>query len=247
MRKQFLFELCAETLEAVQTAEACGVARVELCAQLQAGGVTPALSLIRAAVEAVHLPIHVLVRPRPGSFAFAAGEFAQMRREIGAAQEAGAAGVVLGALTPDLRVDTAGIRPLIELARPMKVTFHRAFDAAADLPRALEDAIDAGADYLLTSGGAPHVLAGADRLAQLQRQAAGRITLIAGGGLALPTLAEVVRRTGVTEFHGSLYRRELLAANGRGEAAHYPNDILRRDIAAALGVLDDLETEASVA
>lgn len=238
MQKNYLFELCVETLEAVKTAQASGVARVELCAQLHVGGVTPALSLVRAAVQAVRMPIHILIRPREGDFVFSAQEYRLMERQIAAVGEAGAAGVVLGALTADRRIDVAGTRKLIELARPMKVTFHRAFDEAADLSEALEEVIACGADCLLTAGGAPNVLAGVDRIAQIQRQAGGRIAIMAGGGLTLSALTEVAKRTGISLFHGSLRRRDAGQGNGLPASPNYPCDMLSQDIATAHCLLE---------
>ncbi len=236
MKKPFLFELCAETLEAVQIAQAHGAGRVELCARLDVGGVTPDLSLVKACVQAVDLPVHVLIRPRAGNFVYSTDEFARMEREIAEVYAAGAAGVVLGALQPDDRVDVGGTRRLIELARPMKVTFHRAFDESADLPEALEDVIATGADCLLTSGGADKVLAGAARIAQLRRQARGRIEIMAGGGLKLATLTELVELTGVNAFHGSLKRTG--ASNGEQKPVGAEWRHLGEDLVQAIRVLE---------
>ncbi len=129
-----------------------------------------------------------------------------MAGQIETAKEIGAAGVALGVLSADGRVDVERTRALIELARPMHVTFHRAFDETGNLSVALEDVITTGADNLLTSGGAPDVLTGAARIAALTRQASGRIRIIAGGGLRLKSLVEVARRSGVYALHGSLIR-----------------------------------------
>jgi copper homeostasis protein len=243
MKRQLLFELCAETLDAVQVAQACGVGRVELCDRLSVGGVTPALSLVKAAIDAVSLPIHVLIRPRAGDFVYSAAEFTLMEREIAAIKETGAAGVVVGALKQDGRVDVAGTRRLVELARPMKVTFHRAFDEIDPQLEALEEVIATGADCLLTSGGASSVLAGADRIAQLNRQADGRIVIMAGGGLTLATISEAVERTSVTTFHGSLQRKDT---GLRDLGQDYPGDLLREDIIEALRLLEDAAAAQSI-
>ena len=130
-----------------------------------------------------------------------------MRRQIEAAKRAGATGIATGILLSSGRVDIERTRALIDLARPMDVTFHRAFDETTDLTQALEDVIETGADSLLTSGGAADVLLGAATIRELAEQAAGRIPLIAGGGLRLETLAQVVRLSGVFCLHGSLSRR----------------------------------------
>jgi copper homeostasis protein len=207
--KTFLFELCAESLVAAKTAELCGADRVELCSELAIGGVTPTLELTAATVDALSIPVHVLIRPRGGDFAFAPSEFAVMQRQVEEAQNAGAAGVAVGVLLPDGRVDVKRTRILVELARPMAVTFHRAFDETPDLSEALEAVIDTGADCLLTSGGAADVLSGADSIALLGRQAEDRIRIMAGGGLRLANLVEVLRRSGVSYVHGSLTRRDV--------------------------------------
>jgi copper homeostasis protein len=130
-----------------------------------------------------------------------------MQRQIEAVKGAGASGIATGVLLSDGRVDIERTRELIDWARPMDVTFHRAFDETADLKQALEDVIATGADSLLTSGGAADVLSGAEMIRALAEQAAGRIPLIAGGGLRLENLTEVIRVSGVFCLHGSLSRR----------------------------------------
>ena len=127
-----------------------------------------------------------------------------MQRQVEQAKQAGAAGVVLGLLRPDCRVEVERSRALVELAHPMKVTFHRAFDTTLDLSEALEAVIETGADCLLTSGGRPDVLTGAEAIRQLRAQAGERLSVMAGGGLRLGNLVEVVQRTGVSLLHGSL-------------------------------------------
>ncbi|HUX44734.1 MAG TPA: copper homeostasis protein CutC [Terracidiphilus sp.] len=206
--KRFLFELCAETLDAAQAAERGGADRIELCSQLEIGGVTPDDALLKTVLAELTIPVHVLIRPRGGDFVYSAAEFAQIRREIAHAKEAGAAAAVAGVLQGDGRVDVARSRVLVEDARPMRFTFHRAFDVTRELHEALEAVIATGADCLLTSGGAPDVLTGADALARLVAQAGDRIDILAGGGMRLATLGELLRRTGVRWVHGSLTCRD---------------------------------------
>lgn len=198
-----VFELCVETLEACVAAREGGADRVELCRELRVGGLTPSDDLVRAAVR-VGLPVHAMVRPRGGGFVYSADELEMMAADVVRMKALGAAGVVLGVLLPDLRVDVAATRKLVELAGPMQVTFHRAFDEAADLPEALEDVIASGCGRVLTSGGAPDVLAGAAVLAELVQQAGDRIAVAVGGGLRLENAKHVARVTGAREFHGSL-------------------------------------------
>ncbi len=201
------FELCAESVEAAVAAQAGGADRIELCSGLALGGITPDPALIAASTAAVTLPVFVLIRPRSGDFVFSSAEFDLMLRQIEEAKHAGAAGIATGVLLPGGCVDVERTRMLIEHARPMKATFHRAFDETPDLCEALESVIATGADSLLTSGGADEVLRGADSIGSLLRMAGGRIHIIAGGGLRLATLAQVVRRSGNFSLHGSLSRR----------------------------------------
>jgi copper homeostasis protein len=220
-----LFELCADSLDAALAAQAGGADRMELCEQLAVGGVTPSAGLLAAVMEAVTTPVHVLIRPRAGDFAYSAAEFAGMRAEIEQARAAGAAGIAVGVLLADGRVDVERTRELVELARPMQATFHRAFDVAGGvgygLREALEDVIRTGADCLLTSGGSANVLEGATQIGELQRQAGDRLEVMAGGGLRLENLAEVVRRSGVTRLHGSLSRK----ARGAGLREQIERDL----------------------
>lgn len=240
MTGPLFFEACVESLQAARAAEFGGADRIELCSRLECGGVTPSPALMVPSIAAVTIPVHVLIRPRAGDFVYSAKEFDDMRRQIDAAREAGASGVALGVLDAEERVDVERTRALIEYARPMDVTFHRAFDETADLSRALEDAIAAGADSLLTSGGASNVLSGAASIAELAQQAGGRIQIIAGGGLRLSNLLEVVRRSGVYALHGSL-TRESNAVNGAPDAR-----LLERSVRDAIRLLRDVHGEQAI-
>ncbi len=204
--KTVLFELCTESLESAQAAQTGGADRIELCTSLAVGGITPPVALMTPAIRILDIPVHVLIRSRAGNFVFSSDEFDLMCRQIEAARHAGATGIATGILLANGRVDVHRTRALVDLARPMGVTFHRAFDETADLPQALEDVIQTGADSLLTSGGASDLLAGSAMIRSLAGQAGNRIQLITGGGLKLDTLEEVLRRTGVFHLHGSLTR-----------------------------------------
>lgn len=230
--KNFLFELCVETLPAAQAAERGGADRIELCERLDIGGVTPGEKLISATIQAHSIPVHVLIRPRGGDFVYAAGEFELIRQQIQWVRQAGAAGVALGTLLGDGRVDVERSRELVELARPMKVTFHRAFDRAPEMDEALEAVISTGADCLLTSGGEPDVLAGVKQLKKLVIQAGGRIQIMAGGGLKLASMVEVLEQTGLRCLHGSLTRRY---GDGLPESVHggSATEILEADVRTA--------------
>jgi len=237
--KTILFELCVDSLDAALAAERGGADRIELCARLDLSGITPAERLITATLGALSIPVHVLIRPRGGDFVYSAEEFDQMRQQLQWVKKAGAAAVAMGVLMPDGRIDVARSRELVEEARPMKVTFHRAFDETPDLGVALEAVIKIGADCLLTSGGAPNVLAGAAQIAQLVRQAGDRIQIMAGGGLKLASMAELLERTGVGCVHGSLTRQaeEHDRESTDGHKAVGKADILEADVRAAVKLL----------
>jgi copper homeostasis protein len=205
--QEMIFELCAETIDACLAAREGGAHRIELCSGLSEGGITPSHGLILDAVERSGIPVHVLVRPRGGNFVYSAPEIDVMRRDILHSKELGAAGAVFGILRPDGRVDVEATRALVQLARPLEVTFHRAFDTTPSLAQALEDVIATGADRLLTSGGQPNVVAGSAALAELVRLAGHRIEIAVGGGLRLQNAALLARATHAKHFHGSLRRR----------------------------------------
>lgn len=211
MSLAFTFELCAETLDACRVARAGGAHRIELCTELNVGGLTPEMSLLQAAVKQSGLPVHVLLRPTAASFVYSPEVYAAIAASMEEAKRAGAAGFVLGLLHPDGTVDLEHTRALVKLAAPLPVTFHRAFDATPDLSAALEDVIATGCTRVLTSGGAPEVLGGASALADLVAQAGSRIQVAVGGGLTLQNAAELVQRTGSQHYHAS-----LRAAPGKG-------------------------------
>ena len=237
--KTFLFELCVETLHAAKAAERGGADRIELCSRLDIGGGTPDHGVTKAIIEALSIPVHVLIRPRGGDFAYSGSEFDLMRQQVGQAKSAGAGGVALGVLAANGRVDLERSRELVELARPMKVTFHRAFDETPEQGSTLEAVIETGADCLLTSGGAPDVLRGAESIARLVLQAGDRIRIMAGGGLKLASMGQLLERTGVCYLHGSLTRR-VETRNGKianGHTAAGAADILEADVRAAVELL----------
>ena len=236
MKKSFLFELCVETLHAAQAAELGGADRIELCEKLDIGGVTPGEKLISTTIQALSIPVHVLIRPRGGDFVYSAAEFDLMKEQVQSVSQAGAAGVALGVLMEDGRVDVDRSRELVELARPMKATFHRAFDRTPDMAAALEAVINTGADCLLTSGGAPDVLTGVKQLKRMVIQAGDRIQIMAGGGLKLASMVEVLEQTGLGCLHGSLTRR---AGDGPPECGKTTSqaEILQGDVRTAVGLM----------
>jgi copper homeostasis protein len=218
-----IFEVCVSTPAGVLAAVAAGADRVELCADLGSGGVTPSAGLIEWA--SARITTHVLIRPRPGDFVYTPDEAAIMLRDIAVAKASGAAGLVIGALTAFGAVDTALCASLVSLARPASVTFHRAFDATADPRSALSDVRSLGVDRLLTSGAAPSALEGAPLIASLVACSDG-LSILPGGGVTEDTAGELVRLTGARELHFS--------ARGSGPADATLETRIRRIMAAAL-------------
>jgi len=199
-----LVEAAVDTLESAVLAERAGAARIELCAGLCDGGLTPGTGLIATVVERVRVPVFVMIRPRGGGFVYAADELHVMLREIDAVRALGVSGIVCGALTAEGRIHVEQTRRLVDRAADLPVTFHRAFDFTRHLPESLEDAVLAGAARALTSGGQATALEGAERIASLQAQAAGRIGIVAGGGIRDHNVRDVIARTGVREVHARI-------------------------------------------
>jgi copper homeostasis protein len=211
-----LVEACVETLDEALAAEQAGAGRVELCANLAEDGLTPASALAATVVRRLRIPVVAIARPRPGGFVYDASALAVMLGDIGRLADAGVAGVVAGALAADGSVDAAQLGEMVGAARGLPVTFHRAFDRVSDMPRALEALIDAGVGRVLTSGGAPTALEGAETIAALVRQARDRIVILAGGSVRAHNVRDLVARTGVGEVHsrfaGVAAMRALAAA-----------------------------------
>lgn len=219
-----LLEIAANSVASALAAEAGGAARVELCSALEAGGLTPSHAAIAIARERLTIPIHVLIRPRAGDFVFDDLECEVMRCDIEICRVLGCAGVVIGVLTADGDVDAARCRALMDAARGMSVTFHRAFDFVRDPERALETVIALGCERLLTSGQAADALAGAATIRKLVDQARGRITIMPGGGIDAHNIAAIAQATGAREFHASAkvrvvdrMRHASLAGMGGGD------------------------------
>ena len=196
-----LVEACVDSVASALAAQRGGASRIELCDNLVEGGTTPSAGTIALCRDRLRIPIYVMIRPRGGDFCYSPVELDVMRRDIAAAHALGADGVVLGLLRPDGTVDRRRTRALIALARPLDVTFHRAIDVARDPIAALDDLLALGVDRVLTSGQARPALAGACVIAALVERAAGRLEVLAGGGVDETNAREVVARTGVREIH----------------------------------------------
>jgi copper homeostasis protein len=198
-----LLEVCVDSLAGLARAEAGGAARIELCSRLDLGGLSPSDAELEAAVRATRLPLHVMVRPRAGDFVYDEREIAEMRREIERAKRARVAAVVFGLTRADGSIDVERTGELTRLARPLSVTFHRAFDAVPDQLAALEQLIELGIERVLTSGGAPNAHAGRLELRKLVDRSRGRIVVLAGGGVRAENFRDILRDAGVDELHSS--------------------------------------------
>jgi copper homeostasis protein len=226
---QPILEVCVESAESAMAAERGGAQRVELCSSLVEGGITPSAGLIATTRKKISIGLHVMIRPRAGDFYYRADEFDVMRRDVLLAKQLGADGVVFGILDADANVDIPRTRELVDLAKPLSTTYHRAFDMSADLFRSLEQIVGAGANRILTSGGARTALEGAATLKSLVQRAAGRVIIMACGGINEQNVRAVLEQTGVGEIHVGLrtpaespmrYRRENISM-GTLENAEY--------------------------
>ena len=197
-------EIAVGSIASAVAAERGGAARVELCANLLEGGVTPSAGMIAAVRAAISIGLQVMIRPRGGDFSYDSDELDVMARDIAMAKSLGVDGVVLGILTTSGRVDVDRTRRLVDLARPLEVTFHRAFDMSVDLLESLEDVCATGADRVLTSGGEASCLGGMDTIAALVKAARGRIAIMAGGGIRPENAARIIAATGVRAVHSGL-------------------------------------------
>jgi copper homeostasis protein len=204
MSGQVLVEVCVDSAASAVAAECGGAQRVELCSDLLEGGVTPSTGLLQVVRSKVGIAVHIIIRPRPGDFCYSDDELDCMRRDIEIAKREGADGVVLGILHSDGNVDVQRTRQLVELAKPLSVTFHRAFDMSADLFRAREDVCATGCDRILTSGGEQSCMQGIPTLARLVKSSCGHITIMAGGRIGISDAVTIIEQTGVREIHVGL-------------------------------------------
>ncbi len=197
----FRLEICVDSVESAVKAQVGGAHRVELCDNLMEGGTTPSFGTIASARENLSIALHVIIRPRGGDFLYTAQEFDIMKRDIEICGEYGVNGVVIGILHKDGSIDIERTAQLIGFARPMAVTFHRAFDVCNDPVKGLSDIIASGADSILTSGQKDNVMAGAGLVSRLVKEAGDRIIIMPGCGLDETNIAEAAKITGANEFH----------------------------------------------
>jgi copper homeostasis protein len=204
MNKDFILEVCVDSLESAVAAERGGAHRVELCSGLFDGGVTPSAGLIATVRQTISIGLHVMIRPRGGDFCYSDDELQIMQRDILMAKQLGADGVVFGILDLDGRVDVSHTKQLVDLAAPLRVTYHRAFDMSSDLFASLSDLQKIGVHCVLTSGGKQSAGEGVEILKSLVTASSGRIAIMAGCGIEDHNVSALIERTGVREIHASL-------------------------------------------
>lgn len=196
-----MLEVCIDSLESGINAQRGGADRVELCDNLYEGGTTPSMGMIKVMREKLSIKLMVIIRPRGGDFLYSEEEFDVMKADILNVKEAGGDGVVIGLLLSDGEIDIDRTKELVELARPMSVTFHRAFDVTPDPMKALDEIISTGADRLLTAGQQNMVPDGVELVKELVSYADGRIIIMPGAGIDADNIEEIAGKTGVTECH----------------------------------------------
>lgn len=228
--KRAVLEVSVEGVDGLLVAQRNRADRVELCASVLEGGITPSIGMVRVALRQATVPVFVIVRPRGGDFLYSEAEFAAMCEDVEALQQLGVAGIVSGCLTAHGEVDAVRTAELLRLAKPMSFTFHRAFDMVREPLEALEILIKLGVDRVLTSGQSAHALEGLANLTLLGKAAGGRIIVMPCGGLRAVNIAQVYRETGLHEMHfaahkseasGMLYRNARVAMGGAPQEHEY--------------------------
>lgn len=199
-----IIEIATTDLEATRSAVEGGADRIELCAALSEGGTTPSMGTIRQCRELFSVELFPIIRPRAGDFLYTDDEFKAMCFDVKSCKELGCNGVVIGMLTSKGEIDKERTAYLIELAYPLGVTFHRAFDRCADPFKALEELIEIGCERILTSGQQPTAPEGVALIASLHEKANGRIIIMPGSGVRADNIRLLADQTGCHEFHSSL-------------------------------------------
>jgi copper homeostasis protein len=244
-RKPLKIEICVEGIDGLVAAQRAGADRVELCASLIEGGLTPSLGTVRAALRLAKIPFHVIIRPRGGDFLYSELEFESMLDDVRAIRAMGAAGVVVGCLTTDGAIDEARMTALVEAARPMAVTCHRAFDMTRDYHEAIEALVRSGVDRVLTSGQRDTAIEGTAILKASVAAAAGRIKIMACGALDATNIARVLRDTGADELHFAALRTTKSPMRFRNEHVGMGGTAIEREF--ELTLTDEAAVRAAIA
>jgi copper homeostasis protein len=216
-----ILEICADCLQSAIIAEKCGANRIELCSDLPGGGLTPSIGTLTSVVSQLKIPVYVLIRPREGNFCYNDAEIKSMLYDIDVCKKAGAAGIVTGALLPDGSIDLKNCKKLAEKAKPLDLTFNRAFDLTNAPYEAVDQIHELGFSRILTSGHKISALAGLRLIVQLVRYAGDRIIIMPGAGINEDNIQRIITVSGAKEFHMSLrspvndiHTLEALTKNG---------------------------------
>lgn len=237
--KKITLEICAASVASCIAAQEGGADRIELCDNLLEGGTTPSYATILTAREKVNIQLYPIIRPRGGDFLYDELEFGIMKKEILFCKQAGCDGVVIGLLTADGAIDKIRTTELVELAWPMGVTFHRAFDMTRDAFQAMEDIIETGCERILTSGQRNTAQEGASLIAELVTKAAGRIIIMAGSGVRANNIAELAQTTQAEEYHttarsyiesGMQYRNPAVSMGGIPGVPEYGISVTQKTV-----------------
>ncbi len=196
-------EIACFNLNSAVIAQENGADRVELCAEMEVGGTTPDFEITKQVRNLISIDLNVMIRPRGGNFVYSDAEFQQMKNEIIQFKELGVNGFIFGILTENNSINTIQNAELVNLAKPIPCTFHRAFDEVSDAFQSLEEIIECGFRTILTSGQKPNVMEGVNQLAELVTKANNRITIMPGGGLRASNIAFIQEKTKATFYHSS--------------------------------------------
>jgi copper homeostasis protein len=226
---QFQLEICCFNLQSALIAQGAGAQRVELCADAAVGGTTQSFGVIKTAREKLHIPLYPIIRPRGGDFLFSDEEFEIMMNDVVLCKQIGCDGIVIGILNADGTIDKKKCSKLVQLAYPMGVTFHRAFDWSVNPEQSLEDIFEIGCERILTSGQQPTAIEGQGLIDQLIHQADNRIIIMPGSGVRTANIVELLQKTGAEEFHSSA--RTLIDTR-----MHYINENMKEDLS---GIIAD--------
>jgi copper homeostasis protein len=200
---KFILETIAFNVDSCTKAQTAGAQRIELCDNSGEGGTTPSYGFIKAARQKLHIQLYPIIRPRGGDFLYSDDEFEIIKADIKICKDLGCDGVVIGMLHEDATIDKIRCSQLINLAYPMGVTFHRAFDRVVDMKQALEDVIEIGCERILTSGLYPTAMEGLSNLKELISLSNERIIIMPGSGVRASNIAEIALQTSAVEFHSS--------------------------------------------
>lgn len=221
-------EVCIDAIESARTAQAAGAQRLELCAALNIGGITPSHGLLKLAADLVGIEKVVMIRPRSGGFVYTDGEIETMAQDIEMVRSLGFKSIVMGVLLPNGRIDLERMAYLMSLAGDMSVVFHRAIDVAYNPEQDIPGLIDLGVRRLLTSGQQPSAIEGAERIRALQARFGQQITIMPGAGITPENLPWLRSYTKCTEFHMSAKTVAVAGVSQEDQVAYADFDKIQR-------------------